>query len=162
LLPVLEFRVEKFAGVDFGSFTRINLHVIFSDEVPVETIKSQFLNTLEQSYSLETGGKWTRAITRESVAELGAEIKKNVPKSQLTKFKSDLVEGFNNLNVDENQIYKSLDKDCFKGKYLIAIGKTEWAELKWSDSSIATKKSIINNADIVFTAADSPEVYSKI
>jgi hypothetical protein len=93
---------------------------------------------------------------------LGAEIKKNVPKSQLTKFKSDLVEGFNNLNVDENQIYKSLDKDCFKGKYLIAIGKTEWAELKWSDSSIATKKSIINNADIVFTAADSPEVYSKI
>jgi ABC-type lipoprotein export system ATPase subunit len=160
LFPVVEFRIEKFAGVQFGNLKRINLHVIFSDEIPLETIKSQFLNTLEQSYTLTNGESWTRAITYESVSELGAEIKLNVPPDQLHNYGSDLTEGFNNLNVKEEQIFKSLDKDCFKNKYLIAIGKTEWGELKWTDASIATKKSIINSADIVFTAAESIDAFN--
>ena len=160
LLPVVEFRIEKFAGVQFGNLKRINLHVIFSDEISVETIRSQFLNTLEQSYILTTGERWTRAITSESVAELGAEIKSKVPSEQLRFYGSDLTEGFNNLNVKEDQIFKSLEKDCFKDKYLIAIGKTEWGDLKWTDASIATKKSIINSADIVFTAAESIATYN--
>jgi hypothetical protein len=33
--------------------------------------------------------------------------------------------------------------------------------LKWSDASIATKKSIINEADIVFTSAESVEAFTK-
>ena len=159
LLPVVEFRIEKFAGIDFGQLKRINLHVIFSNELPVETIKSQFLQTLEQSYFLENGEQWTRAITKESVQELGAKIKSTVPAEQLHKYGTDLTEGFNNLNVKEDKIFEALQKDCFKGKYLIAIGKTEWADLKWTDASIATKKSIINKADIVFTASESIEAF---
>jgi exonuclease SbcC len=155
LLPVVEFRIEKFAGINFEQLKRINLHVIFSDEVPLETIQSQFLNTLEQSYYLESGEPWTRAITPQSVEELGKHIKATIPPAELLKYGSDLTEGFNNLNVKEDDIFKSLNKDCFKGKYLIAIGKTEWGELKWTDASIATKKSIINRAHIVFTASKS-------
>lgn len=161
LFPVVEFRIDKFAGVSFGSLKRINLHVIFSNELSIETIKSQFLNTLEQSYILESGVQWSRAITRESVADLGTEIKRNVSPEHISKYGSDLFEGFNNLNVKEEQIFKSLEKDCFKNKYLIAIGKTEWDELKWSDSSIATKKTIINKADIVFTASENIDKYNK-
>ncbi|GER58893.1 DNA repair ATPase [Patiriisocius marinus] len=161
LLPVVEFRIEKFAGIDFGQLKRINLHVIFSNELPLETIKSQFLQTLEQSYFLENGEQWTRAITKESVQELGAKIKSSVPPEQLHKYGTDLTEGFNNLNVKEDKIFEALQKDCFKGKYLIAIGKTEWGDLKWTDASIATKKSIINKADIVFTASESIEAYHK-
>ena len=145
LLPVVEFRIEKFAGINFEQLKRINLHVIFSDEVSIETIQSQFLNTLEQSYYLESGQPWTRAITPQSVEELGKQIKSTVPEAELHKYGSDLTEGFNNLNVREDEIFKSLNKDCFKGKHLIAIGKTEWGELKWTDASIATKKSIINS-----------------
>lgn len=161
LLPVVEFRIEKFAGIQFGKLKRINLHVIFSDELSIETIKSQFLNTLEQSYTLNSGEMWTRAITPESVKELGASLKKGIPSSELSNFDTDLVEGFNNLNIKEDQIFKSLRKDCFKDKYLIAIGKTEWADLKWTDASIATKKSIINDAHIVFTSAESVEEFTK-
>lgn len=47
----------------------------------------------------------------------------------------------------------------FKGKYITAIGKTEWDDLYWGDTSIAEKKSIINHADIVFTAAESVEKF---
>lgn len=161
LLPVVEFRIEKFAGIDFGKLKRINLHVIFSNELSVETIKSQFLQTLEQSYFLENGEQWTRAITKQSVQELGAKIKSTVPPDQLHKYGTDLAEGFNNLNVKEDKIFEALQKDCFKGKYLIAIGKTEWGDLKWTDASIATKKSIINKADIVFTASESVEAFQK-
>jgi ABC-type lipoprotein export system ATPase subunit len=161
LLPVVEFRIEKFAGMEFGKLKRINLHVIFSNEVSLETIKSQFLNTLEQHYYLQNNGeRWSRAITRQSIEELGKKIKSSVPAEELSKYGSDLVEGFNNLNVREDEIFNSLKgKDCFNGKYLIAIGKTEWGELKWLDSSIATKKSIINQAHIVFTAAESVATY---
>lgn len=161
LLPVVEFRIEKFAGIQFENLKRINLHVIFSDEVCIETIKSQFLNTLEQSYTLESGVEWTRAITLESVKELGKTIKKSVPESKLANYGTDLTEGFNNLNVKEEKIFSALKKDCFKDKFLIAVGKTEWADLKWSDGSIATKKSIINEADIVFTSAESLEAFRK-
>lgn len=161
LLPVVEFRIEKFAGIDFGKLKRINLHVIFSDDLDIETIKSQFLNTLEQSYFLESGTPWTRAITPQSVAELGKQIKATIPETELSKYGSDITEGFNNLNVKEDKIFESLEKDCFKGKYLMAIGKTEWSDLKWTDASIATKKSIINRADIVFTAAESVAEFEK-
>lgn len=113
LLPVIEFRIDKFAGIQFGNLKRINLHVIFSDDVTPETIKSQFLNTLEQSYFLKDGKKWTRAITKESVAELGCQIKKSIPESELSKYGSDLSEGFNNLNVKEEQIFESLKKGLF-------------------------------------------------
>ncbi|BDA78590.1 DNA repair ATPase [Leptospira kobayashii] len=159
LLPVVEFRIDKFTGIEFGKFKRINLHVIFSNEIAVETIKSQFLQTLEQSYVLNTGEAWSRAITRESVSELGIKIKKNSPPSKLSKFGNDLTEGFNNLNIKEDEIFKSLKKDCFTGKYLTAIGKTEWGDLKWTDSSIATKKTIINSADLVFTSSESVSLF---
>ncbi len=161
ILPIVEFRIEKFAGIDFGSLKRINFHVIFSNELDIETIQSQFLNTLEQSYFISNGEKWTRSITPESVEELGKGIKENIPEKELHKYGSDLTEGFNNLNLQEEKIFESLDKDCFKGKFLTAVGKTEWDSLKWSDASIATKKSIINGVDIVFTSSESVGTFDK-
>lgn len=158
ILPVIEFRIEKFAGIDFGNLKRINLHVIFSDEIEngIETIRSQFLNSLEQSYTIDTDrSEWNRAITKESIESLGEKIKENVPSQELSKYGSDLDEGFNNLNVDEKKIFDLLKRDIFKDKYLTAIGKTEWDSLKWSDTSISTKKSIINKVDLVFTASES-------
>jgi len=140
LLPVIEFRIDKFAGVEFGPLKRINLHVIFSDDISIETIRDQFLNTLHQSYVLGDGQKWQRTVTKESLEELGKKIIESAPENERSKYNTELIEGFNNLNISEEQIFNSLQKDCFENKYLIAIGKTEWAALKWSDSSIATKK----------------------
>ena len=53
----------------------------------------------------------------------------------------------------------TLDKPYFEGKCLIAVGKTEWDNLKWDDQSIAEKRNIINQADLVFTAAANPAAY---
>ncbi|MFK2253088.1 hypothetical protein ACIXNM_18830 [Bacteroides fragilis] len=55
------------------------------------------------------------------------------------------------MNLELSQIITILNNapQYFKGKYLTAIGKTEWDEFKWDDTSIAEKKTIINQADIV-------------
>lgn len=164
ILPVLEFRIQKFAGVEFGDTKRINFHVIFSNEVTPATIKSQFINALQQGYKLTSGindGFWNGAVTKESLADLGKKIKETIPATELPKYGSDLQEGFNNLNLDEKKILEILNSSSyFKGKFLTAIGKTEWDQLKWSDASISTKKDIINCANLVFVASESPEKYT--
>lgn len=164
LFPVVEFRISKFAGVEFRNTKRINLHVIFSDELEVDSIKAQFLSALQQSYRLSHGVEedlWSGVITRESLEELGRKIKESIPAGKVAQYGSDLIEGFNNLNLDEDKIFELLKAPRFRDKYLIAIGKTEWEKLEWTDGSIAEKKDIINKAHFVFTSAESIEICTR-
>ncbi|WPU99069.1 hypothetical protein SNE26_23945 [Mucilaginibacter sp. cycad4] len=159
ILPVVEFRVKKFAG--HKDFKRINFHVIFSDELTPEIIESQFLNSLTSKYHLTpgiNGIRWNGVVTKESLEDLGAAIKQSVSPEQLAKYGSDLQEGFNNLNLDEEDIFKVLKENTYlKGKSLTAIGKTEWESLSWSDQSIAEKKDVINKVDLVFISSETVE-----
>lgn len=162
ILPVVEFRLSMFCG--HSQFKRINFHVIFSNEITADVIQSQFLNGLTTKYTLSPDCKvqWGGLINRENIEELGKKIIESVPNDQKGNFKSPLEEGFNNLNFNVDDIYSILDNapQFFEGRYITAIGKTEWDELKWNDNTIADKKNIINKADIVFTAAESVEKYS--
>jgi hypothetical protein len=98
----------------------------------------------------------------ENLEDLGCRIINSVPEEQKHNYGSPLKEGFNNLNLELSQIITILNNapQYFKGKYLTAIGKTEWDEFKWDDTSIAEKKTIINQADIVFTAAENIEKFN--
>lgn len=164
ILPVIEFRIKKFAG--HNQFKRINLHIIFSDEVKPEIIQAQFLNGLSAKYSLtpglQSGITWGGLITPESLTDLGRQIKASVPADKLQKYSSDLEEGFNNLNCDESEIISFLESSTyFKDKFLIAIGKTEWDSFSWNDNSIAEKKDAINKCHIVFTSSESIAAFYK-
>lgn len=172
LLPVIELRLDKFAGVvkkdkdgtySQSGWNRINLHVVF-DALDPEVIRQQFLGSLAPSYNLipdSTGwnGKWKGIITRDSLAELGQMIIDSAPPEKRVDYASPLQEGFNNLCVSLEKVVEALDKHYLAGKYLIAVGKTEWDNLKWDDQSIAEKRNIINKADLVFTAAANPAAY---
>ena len=164
LLPVLEFRLDKFGG--HRDFKRINFHVIFSNEVNADVIQSQFLNALSSHYKLShehEGISWGGVITKANLIELGKQIKKSVPIDRLHEYEEDIVEGFNNLNLKFDKIIEVLQNapQYFKGKYITAIGKTEWEAIEWNAQSIAEKKHMINSADIIFTAAESVESYQK-
>ena len=162
LLPVVEFRLAKFCG--HKQFKRINFHVIFSDEVSADVIQYQFLNALSSHYALSPDftQQWGGVVTRENLEDLGRRIINSVPDEQKHNYGSPIKEGFNNLNLELPQIITILNNapQYFKGKYLTAIGKTEWDEFKWDDTSIAEKKTIINQADIVFTAAENIEKFN--
>ena len=162
ILPVIEFRLARFCG--HKQFKRINYHIIFSDELSADQIQDQFLSALTAKYQLTPGqeGNWSGVVTRESLAELGRRIIDSVPENERSKYSSPLKEGFNNLNLEVSNIEDALSNaHMFEGMYITAIGKTEWDDLKWDDSSIAEKKTIINNADLVFTAAENVEAYNK-
>jgi hypothetical protein len=172
LLPVIELRLDKFAGVvkkekdgtySQSGWNRINLHVIF-DAMDPEVIRQQFLNSLTPSYQLipdssDLTGKWKGVITRDSLEELGKMIVDSAPPDKKGDYAPHLQEGFNNLCVSLEKVVEALDKPYFAGKYLIAVGKTEWDNLKWDDQSIAEKRNIINRADLVFTASPNPAAY---
>ncbi|MDB4925535.1 TrlF family AAA-like ATPase [Mucilaginibacter sp.] len=158
IFPVVEFRVKKFAG--HKDFKRINFHVIFSDKLAPNIIESQFLNGLNGKYHLApgVGVTWSGLITRESLSDLGAAIKASVPAIQLPNYGADLEEGFNNLNLEEEDILRLLKENTYlKGLTLTAVGKTEWESLSWNDQSIAEKKDIINKVDFVFISSETAD-----
>jgi predicted ATPase len=164
ILPVVEFRLAKFSGNK--QFKRINFHIIFSNEIAPEIIQSQFLNALSSSYKLDPNSgvlSWGGVIDYDNLEALGKAIKSSVPAERLHEYKSDIVEGFNNLNLELSDIQNKLTNGgiFFKDKYITAIGKTEWDAFSWDDGSIAEKKTIINGVDIVFTAAESIENFNK-
>lgn len=163
ILPVVEFRLSQFGGNK--QFSRVNFHVIFSNEVDADVIQAQFLSALQNKYQLSAEHNsmtWGGVITRENLEDLGKRIKESVPEGEKANYGSDLIEGFNNLNLSYKDILEVLKnaRQYFEGKYLTAIGKTEWADIKWLDGSIAEKKNIINSVDFVFTAAESVEAYN--
>jgi len=172
LLPVIELRLDKFAGVvkkekdgtySQSGWNRINLHVIF-DAIDPAVIQQQFLNALTPSYQLipdssDWKGKWKGVITHASLAELGKMIVDSAPDEKKGDYAPHLQEGFNNLCVSLEKVVEALEKPYFAGKFMIAVGKTEWANLKWDDQSIAEKRNIINQAHLVFTAAANPAEY---
>lgn len=163
ILPVVEFRLAKFCGNE--KFKRINFHIIFSNELTSDQIQQQFLNALTAHYTLspDCNQQWGGTITRDSLEDLGRRIIESVPEEKRNQYASPLKEGFNNLNLELSVIMSPLNNanHIFDGKYITAIGKTEWDDFKWDDNSIAEKKSIINEADIVFTAAEDADKYNK-
>lgn len=161
LLPVIELRLDKFGGTA-SHFSKVNFHVIFSEEVDADLIKDQFLAGLWTEYILaphylELKKRWKAHPTRDSIADLGKLIIESAPEAERAKFSSDLEEGFNSLTFAQDRIVAALDKPYFEDKYLFAVGKTEWANIKWNDNSIADKKNVINSVDMVFTAAATPD-----
>ncbi|MGD7708136.1 TrlF family AAA-like ATPase [Microlunatus sp. Y2014] len=154
IFPVVEMRLDQFGGTE-GKLSRVNLHVIFDPELDPDVIQAQFLNALQPKLKLSPQHEslgWQGVITAESLADLGRRIKETVPAEELAKYDSDLREGFNNLNVSLGDVQGVLSGPYFKGKALLAVGKTEWADIKWADQSIAAKKNVINSADLIFTA----------
>lgn len=173
-LPVIELRLDKFAGtvkkdVD-GTFSksdwsRINLHIVF-DQLDPDLIRQQFLAGLVQCYDLipessHFQGRWQAMITQESLRRLGEMIIESVPEALRGAYGNPLQEGFNNLCVSLEKVLGALNRHDLTDRYLLAVGKTEWENMKWTDQSIAEKKHVINHVDMVFTAAENPAAYAK-
>lgn len=174
ILPVIELRLDKFAGVvkkaKDGSYSksdwnRINLHIVF-DQLDPDLIRQQFLAGLVQCYDLipesnHLQGRWQAVITHDSLRRLGEMIIESVPTALRAQYGNPMQEGFNNLCVSLDKVLKALNRHDLTDRYLLAVGKTEWENMKWTDQSIAEKKNVINHVDMVFTAAENPEAYAK-
>lgn len=161
ILPVVELRLDKFGGND-QYFSKVNCHIIFSDELTPDEIQHQFLNALPNKYKLtpearDVAGTWQALPTRESLADLGQKIIDSIPADKRSGSPRPLHLGFSNINFRIADVREALQNHYLNGKHLVAVGKAEWADIRWTDQLIAEKKDIINGANLVFTAAATPE-----
>ncbi len=164
ILPVIELRLDKFGGSE-SSLKRVNFHIIFSDQVMPEVIEQQFLNALPNKYQLSPEYEhvqkdWCALATRESLTDLGSRIVESMPVDKRPHNIAAVEVGFNNINFSLNEILGTLGSHYFKDKHLTAVGKNEWADIKWNNQSIADKKNIINKVDLVFISAKTVQAYT--
>ncbi|MHB1758104.1 MAG: TrlF family AAA-like ATPase [Leptospirillum sp.] len=166
-LPVIELRLDKFGGSQ-NHLSRVNYHIIFSDELDPDLIEQQFLNALSSKYTLSpqyepfrTSGDWKALPNKKSLIDLGQRIIDSVPPEERKHFSTPLIEGFNNLCLSLDSVTEALESHYFTKKFVTAVGKTEWADIKWNNQSIADKKTIINSADLVFTASETIQHWEK-
>ena len=151
ILPVIELRIASFSG--HKELRKINFHVIFSDELTADQIDTFFLRSLGLGFTLESGQPWHGVVChRDGLTEFGRVIRESTPEPKRTA-EPDLQVGFRNAAFPLEKIYNVLDQSIFHGKYLTAIGLNEWSDMRWDDGSGAVKRSNINEADLVFTAA---------
>ncbi len=163
ILPVIELRIDKFGSINSDNpFKRVNFHIIFSNELSPDIIQNQFLNSLSSEYKIfadyqSTESDWGGLITRDSLIDLGNKLKES---SQGALTGSSLKIGFQSLNIPYSQLMEKLKNIHIKGKYLTAVGKTEWDAMRWTGSP-AEKKSVINTADFVFISSADTEAFNK-
>lgn len=163
-LPIIELRLNHFGGTE-AQLSRANLHVMFSEEIDADVIQAQFVNGLKCDLALtpsnDPAPAWASIVTRQSLASLGAEVKRSLPEEQRRNAASDLEEGFNSYNVTFDSVLALLENPLFRNRYMLALGKTEWADQKWKKQSTAFKRTIINRPHFVFTAVDTPAAFAR-
>ncbi|MCA9371444.1 AAA family ATPase [Candidatus Woesebacteria bacterium] len=154
IIPNIEFRLNTFSGTANNS-KRHNFHVLFDSSIDVQDIRDQLLNGLSTGYKIQDGTVWQQTPTTRSLEELGRQIMAAAPADNSIHNKSDLEVGFDNITYKREDIEKLLEKNCFKGRYITAIGYSEWDQSRW-DQSAAEKRTLINTAHFALTSLDDP------
>lgn len=154
IIPNIEFRLNTFSGTA-NNTKRHNFHILFDPSVSIEDIRGQLLNCLATGYKVEDRSEWNQTPTPKSLTELGKQIKAAAPTGNSVHGKTDLEVGFDNITYDRKHIEELLGKSPFKGKYVTAIGYSEWDHSRW-DQSAADKRSLINSANFSLTCLNDP------
>lgn len=146
LLPVLEFRLDALVGA--ASTKKINYHVIFSPEIPSDEIEQAFIQQLKLPDGLP--------LTKVNLENCGKRLKDGVPPDKVLNV-TNLQYGFNNFEIKKDEFFRLLRSiPSWTDKYITAVGKLEWDEMRW-DSAPELKKGFINTADFVFCASPTVE-----
>lgn len=155
ILPSIELRLNIFVPRRSGGEQqrRLNLHVIFSDQVSVEDIESQFLQHLKIQVEGSPGAIGDeRLLTRASIEAVGRDVKAF---QSSTSRDPDFVAGCKNITVSLTDITSALQKSCFEGKYLLALPTTDWDQISWDGQDYLTRKILLQTAHAVFCGQQS-------
>lgn len=155
VVPNIEMRLNIFVAKRSSGKQqkRLNLHVLFSYEVKVEDIESQFLHALKIKIEGSPGGTVDeRMLTRASIKEAGRSVKEF---QTSTANDSDFVAGCKNITVSLSDITKALQKSCFDGKYLLVLPTADWDQISWEGQDYLTRKTLLQIAHAVFCGQES-------
>lgn len=147
ILPNIEFRLNKIIN---GK--RLNLHIIFSNEVSIQDIEENFLYDLDFVYEgnpQSTDEKWKLKLN--NLEALGRKLKnEHAP----FKSKTDLEIGMMNavVNDEEIAIILSDQPSRFKDKYLLILAEEGLPLMDWDGQDHQTRKVLLQKSDCIFSA----------
>lgn len=153
ILPNIELRLDNLVYRTKNEQEpprRLNLHVIFSDEIHPDAIEEHFLRQLKFNYTGIPQGKnevWN--ASRAQVEELGKKIKKEQP-----TFKgADFEVGCTVITVDVNNVKEALEDrpSVFRSKYLLVLAEEHLSLIKWEGQDHQIRKVLLQGADALFS-----------
>ena len=145
ILPNIELRIDVLVDS-----SRVNYHVIFSEEVPVEDIEENFISQLKFIESgVPSGVDNVNALTRRNLELLGQRLKReHVP----FQSNDDIFIGMKCAAIKLDSIKNALSNKVFKNKYVIAIPSDEdLSSLHWNSQDHQIRKSLIQGTDFIFS-----------
>lgn len=166
VFPVVEVRCDTFSGTE-SNLRRLNVHMILDPAVPVDDLELQLRTVMKASYRLSADSEaadWAEAPSMESMERLGRLIRESTPEDKRAEFegKSDSEIGFFNLNISFDSVRRGVEENSLLREHvLLALGKVEWDNIRWGIASIAQKKTYVNKASALFTAAKSRDAFHR-
>ena len=148
ILPNIEFRLDKFlSSKSDTSAKRLNYHVIFSDELSPEKIRTEFLQEIH--IETETGEK--RTLNRGNIQEIGANLKEQ---HEPFRGRDDYYVGCMNVFVSLDEIRKILFEKVtvFEGKYLLVLADEYWSQASWDGQDHLIRKTLLRKSNAIFGA----------
>lgn len=153
ILPNIEFRLKNIVSSRNGVDKRLNLHIIFSEEVPVGDIEEHFLHDIPFYYQGDPQNPdESRKLKISNLEVLGQTLMK-----QHARFRemdaSALEIGAMQAVVDHEEITNILTKDSrFKGKYIVVLAADEWDQINWDGQAHHLRKALLQKSDMVFSS----------
>ena len=144
IVPNIELRIDKTVEVyPERRNSKIQLHVIFSNNVlPIE-IEEDFLHQIKFF-----DGSSEKSLTERNIEQYGEQLK---TKNGIGGDDSSKKIGYNNISVDEQQVYE-LVHDVFKDKALIIGVEEDVTKINWEDQCGGIRRTIYKLCDAFFTS----------
>ncbi|KAF5085481.1 hypothetical protein DSECCO2_68150 [anaerobic digester metagenome] len=158
ILPNIELRlniiVDKDGQVLYqqkdkpDNFTaqRVNFHIIFSEEIPVDTLDA-FLSDIK----VKNKHNEERSLNYTNICEIGRTVKNDHPPFA---DKDDFIVGCTVITIDLDDILKSLANyhSTLHGKYILVLSDAEWSKMGWDGQAHQLKKILFLQSHCLFSS----------
>lgn len=144
MFPNIELRLDTFITLKNSKSKKIDIHVLFSNELNPTTIEQNFLHKL----TFEVGPyEWP--LTHEGIKEIG----KNVREQNCEKG-GDYFLGLKHVAISYEEIHKLLEScEAFKDSYTVATATDEnLSNVSWFGRDYILKKNIYSQSNFYLTS----------
>ena len=152
-LPNIELRTNIIVRDSDGRDSRVGLHIIFSNDIPLATIQERFLRDLKFTVEASPGApdeSWS--LTVANLRDLGEKLK-----AQHEEFAQydDVFVGMMNAVVDHTMVTKVLEDQAsiFRNRYVMCLPCDEdLSECNWDGQGHLTRKLLLQKAHFLFSS----------
>ena len=160
LVPNIELRTSVIVTRPGRRDSRVNFHVLFSEEVGPDTLDEHFLRELKftaEAYADHPDERWS--LTSPNLEELGSRLKTEHKKFQEM---SDLYVGMLNAVVSHEDVTKTLERQAsrFQDKFLLMTPADEdLSECSWDGQAHLTRKLYIQKSHMLLSANGNTRLF---